>query len=208
MTITRLENLPNELWLELFVYFTWLELNSTWLQWKLNNRIQLLVQTAQNRVTLSLSSLSFITYGEWLHYFEYEHPKIAHRITSLLLNESIISNEIISRWLENEKSFLPRIRKCTVYIDLINSSARINIIVLSSRHALSVRHIVFYFNEIDIYYVIMQKVIKERISLHTMEFIMIEGINIHGISKIKYYLVLDSTYYKWKSSFSRMCYLS
>ena len=175
MTVTRLEELPNELWLELFVYFTWLELNSTWLQWKFNNRIQLLVQIALNRVALSLSSLSFIRYGEWLHYFEYEHSKIAHRITSLVLNESIISNEIINRWLENEKSFLPRIRKCIVYIDLINRSARLNIILLISRHALTLHHIVFYFNGIDKYYVIMQRVIKERISLHTMEFIMIEG---------------------------------
>ncbi|CAF4015712.1 unnamed protein product [Rotaria sp. Silwood1] len=175
MTATRLEDLPNELWLELFVYFTWFELNSTWLQWKLNNRIQLLAQIAQNRVALSLSSMSFITYGEWLHYFEHEHPIIAHRITSLLLNESIISNEIISRWLENEKSFLPRIRKCTVYVDLINRYTRINIILLICRHALTLRHIVFYFSEIDRYYVIMKKVIEERISLHTMQFIMIKG---------------------------------
>ncbi|CAF3913366.1 unnamed protein product, partial [Rotaria sp. Silwood1] len=123
MTATRLEDLPNELWLELFVYFTWFELNSTWLQWKLNNRIQLLAQIAQNRVAVSLSSMSFITYGEWLHYFEYEHPIIAHRITSLLLNESIISNEIIGRWLENEKSFLPRIRKYSKYFKWMSSLA-------------------------------------------------------------------------------------
>jgi len=175
MTVTRLEDLPNELWLELFVYFTWLELNSTWLQWKLNNRIQLLSQIAHNRVALSLSSMLFITYGEWLYYFEHEHPIIAHRITSLLLNESIVSNEIISRWLENEKSFLPRIRKCTVYIDRINRSARTKIILLICRHALTLRHIVFYFNEVDRYYVIMKMIIEERISLHTMQFIMIEG---------------------------------
>ncbi|CAM4865761.1 unnamed protein product [Rotaria socialis] len=69
MTATRLEDLPNELWLELFVYFTWFELNSTWLQWKLNNRIQFLAQIAQNRVALSLSSMSFITYDS--RYFKW-----------------------------------------------------------------------------------------------------------------------------------------
>jgi hypothetical protein len=175
MNVTRLEDLPNELWLELFVYFTWLELNSTWLQWKFNSRLQLLVQKAHNRVALSLSSMSFVTYSEWLHYFEHEHPLIAHRITSLLLNESIVSNEIISRWLENEKPFLPRIQKCIIYIDLINRSARTNIILLIRRHALTLRHIVFYFSNIDRYYVIMKKVIEERISLRTMEFIMTEG---------------------------------
>ena len=126
----------------------------------------MLVQIAQNRVALSLSSMSFIRYGEWLHYFEDKHPKLAHRITSLLLNESMVSNEILSRWIENEKSFLPRIRKCTIYIDLI---------LLISRHALTLRHIVFYLNAIDRYYIIMKKVIEERISLHTMQFIMIEG---------------------------------
>ena len=86
MSITRLEDLPNELWFEIFVYFTSLELNSTWIQWKLNNRIQSLAQLAQNRVALSLSSMSFLTNDQWMNYFEDEHPKIAHRITSLLLN--------------------------------------------------------------------------------------------------------------------------
>ena len=104
MTVTRLEDLPNELWFELFVYFTRSELNSTWFQWKLNRRIHSLVEIAQNRVALSLSSLSFITYGKWLYYLEDEHPLIARRITSLLLNESVVSNEIISQWLENEKT--------------------------------------------------------------------------------------------------------
>ena len=175
MTVTTLEDLPNELWLELFVYSTWSELNSTWLQWKLNNRIHLLAQIAQSQVALSLSSMSFITSSEWLHYFEHKHPTIAHRITSLLLNESIVSNEIISRWLENETSFLPRIRKCTVYIDLIDRSARMNIILLIGRHASTLRHIVFYFNRTDRYCVIMKKVIEEHICLHTMQFIVIEG---------------------------------
>jgi hypothetical protein len=175
MTVTRLEDLPNELWLELFVYFTWLELNSTWLQWKLNNRIQLLAQIAQNRVALSLSSMSFITYGEWLHYFEHEHPIIAHRITSLLLNESIVSNEIISRWLENDNSFFPRIRQCTVYMDLVNRYVRTNIILLIRQHASILFRIVFYFNRLDRYNVILKWFIEQHISLHTMQLIVIKG---------------------------------
>ncbi|UJR29379.1 hypothetical protein I4U23_010591 [Adineta vaga] len=184
MTISRLEDLPNELWLEFFVYFTWSELNSTWLQWKLNNRIQLLTQMAQNRVALSLESTSFKTYGQCLDYFKYEHPLVAHHITSLLLNEPIVSNEIIDRWLENEKSFLPCIRKCIVYIDLIDKPALRNIILLIRRHALTLRHVVFYFSGINRYYMIMRKIIEERISLHTMKFI----------------ITTDSRFFKWKTS--------
>ncbi|CAF3874840.1 unnamed protein product [Rotaria sp. Silwood1] len=146
MTVTRLEDLPNELWLELFVYFTWSELNSTWFQWELNNRIQMLAEVARNRVALPLSSMSFTTYSQCLHYFEHEHPMIAYRITSLLLNESAVSNEIINRWLENDTSFLPRIRQCTVYIDLVNRSARTNVILLIRQHAPILRRIVFYFD--------------------------------------------------------------
>jgi hypothetical protein len=175
MTITKLEDLANELWLEVFVYFTWSELNSTWFQWKLNNRIELLVRFAQNRVALSLSSTSFTTHSQCLHYFEHEHPKLAHRITSLLLNESLVSNEIINRWNKNEISFLPRIRKCIVYIDLINRYVRTNIIYLIRRHASTLRHIIFYFEKIDRYFAVMKKFIEEQISLHTMQFIMIEG---------------------------------
>ncbi|CAF4858465.1 unnamed protein product, partial [Rotaria magnacalcarata] len=67
MPATRLEDLPNELWLELFVYFTWSELRSTWFQWKLNKRIQVLAEVAQSRVALALSSMSFTTYGQCLH---------------------------------------------------------------------------------------------------------------------------------------------
>lgn len=111
-------------------YFTWSELNSTWFQWKFNNRIQMLAEVAQNRVALSLSSMSFTTYSQRLHYFEHEHPMIAYRITSLLLNESAASSEIISRWLENGTSFLPCIRQCTVYMDVINRYVRAYVIFL------------------------------------------------------------------------------
>ncbi|CAF4307506.1 unnamed protein product [Rotaria sp. Silwood2] len=173
MTVIRLEDLPNELWLELFVYFTWSELNSTWFQWKFNNRIQMLAEVARNRVALSLSSMSFTTYGKCLHYFEHEHPMIAYRITSLLLNESAVSNEIINRWLENDTSFLPRIRQCTVYIDLVSRSVRANVILLIRRHASILRRIVFYFERVDRYYSILKMIIEQGISLHTMQFIII-----------------------------------
>ncbi len=175
MTVTKLENLPNELWLEFFVYFTWSELNSTWLQRKLNSRIEMLAQIAQDRVALTLSSTSFTTYGQCLHYFEYEHPTIAHRITSLLLNESVVSNEIISRWLENDNSFLPCIRQCTIYIDLVNRFVQSNIILLIRRHASIIRRIVFYFNRLDICNIILKRFIEQHISLHTMQFIVIKG---------------------------------
>jgi hypothetical protein len=39
MSVTVLEDLPNDLWLKLVIYFTWVELDSTWLQWNLNCRI-------------------------------------------------------------------------------------------------------------------------------------------------------------------------
>ncbi|CAF3022008.1 unnamed protein product [Rotaria sp. Silwood2] len=177
MTVTRLEHLPNELWFELFIYFTWSELESSWIHWKLNSRIQILAEIAQNRVALSLSSMSFTTYDQCLHYFEHEHPIKACRITSLLLNESIVSNEIINRWLENEKSFLPRIRKCTIYIDRINRYVRTNIILLIRRHTLTIRHIVFYFNGLSRYSVILKYFIEQCISVHTMEFIVIKDKN-------------------------------
>jgi len=163
MIATRLEDLPNELRLELFVYFTWSEINSTWFQWRLNNRIQMLAEVAQNRVALSLSSMSFTTYGQCLHYFEHEHPMIAYRITSLLLNESAVSNEIISRWLENGTSFLPRIRQCTVYMDLMNRYVRTNVILLNRRHASILRRIVFYFDRVDRYYLILKKARGENL---------------------------------------------
>jgi hypothetical protein len=149
MSVTTLEDLPNELWLEIFIYFSWSELNAIWFQWKLNHRIEMLVEVAKNHVALSLSSKSFTRHSQCLHYFEHEHPLITSRITSLLLNESSVVSEIISRWRENDTSFLPRLRQCTVYIDLIN--------------------------RIDRYDVVLKMFIKQRISLHSMQFIMIKG---------------------------------
>lgn len=175
MTASRFEDLPNELWLEVLVYFTWLEVSGTWMQWKLNHRIQELAERAQKSVALSLSSTSSRTSSEWLHYFEDEHPKLADRITSLLLNEYIVSNEILSRWLEDERSFLPRLRKCLVYIDLISGPARSNLLLLICRHALTLRQIVFYFHGINRYHVTMQRVIERGISLPAMQFILIKG---------------------------------
>ena len=175
MSVSRIEDLPNELWLEVFTYFTWSELNRTWYRWKLNSRIEMLVEVARNGVALSLSSMSFQRYSQCLDYLSFEHPMIAHRITSLLLNESSVSSEIISRWVENGVCFFPRLRQCMVYMDLINRCARRDVILLISRHASILRRIVFYFNGLDIYYSIMRMFIKQRISLHTMEFIIIKG---------------------------------
>lgn len=175
MVVTRLEDLPNESWLEVLVYFTWSELNSTWVQWKLNNRIEMLVKVAENRVALSLSSMSLKTWSECLHYLENEHPMMASRITSLLLNESVLSSEIVNHWLENGACFLPRIRQCTVYMDLINRSVRRNILLLIGRHASMLRRIVFYFDRVDRYYSIMEMFIEQGISLHTMQFIITKG---------------------------------
>ena len=175
MSVTTLEDLPNELWLEVFIYFSWSELNTTWFQWKLNHRIEMLVEVAKNHVALSLSSMSLTRHSQCLHYFEHEHSLIASRITSLLLNESSVASEIISRWRENDTSFLPRLRQCTVYMNLINRSDRAKIILLIGRHASILRRIVFYFNKIDRYYVILKMFIEQRISLHTMQFIMIKG---------------------------------
>ena len=201
MVLNRLEDLPNELWLELFVYFTWSELNSTWFQWKLNNRIEMLAQVAQNRVALSLSSMSLKTSRECLHYFEHEHPVIASRITSLLLNESAVSNEILNRWVEIGRSFLPRLRQCTVYMDLIDRSARRKVILLIGRHATILRRITFYFEGVDRYYSIMTRLIEERISLHTMQFIIIKG---KQISFSRQIFADDQVFLRMRKIFSRI----
>jgi hypothetical protein len=96
MSVTVLEDLPIELWLELFIYFTWVELDLTWLQWNLNRRIQSLALAAQSRVTFALSPTSFKTHEQYSHYFEREHPRMAPRITSFVLNDSILGSEIVT----------------------------------------------------------------------------------------------------------------
>jgi hypothetical protein len=175
MTATRLEDLPNELWLQLFVYFTWEQLSSTWLEWKLNSRIQTLAQAAQTHVAFEISSTSFRTYSQCLNYFQNEHSTIAYRITSLVFNESVLSNEIVSRWLKNGASYFPRIRHCTVYFHLVSQYVRRNIIRLIHQNASTVRRVVLYFDEIAEYEQILKKIIKRRISLHTMQLIFVKG---------------------------------
>jgi hypothetical protein len=145
MTATRLEDLPNELWLQLFVYFTWEQLSSTWLEWKLNSRIQTLAQAAQTHVAFEISSASFRTYSQCLNYFQNEHLTIAYRITSLVFNESVLSNEIVNRWLKNGASYFPRIRHCTVYFHLVSQYVRCNIIRLIHQNAPTLRRVVLYF---------------------------------------------------------------
>ena len=180
MVVTILEDLPNELWLELFVYFTYAELRSTWLDWKLNSRIETLAKVVQTRVALEISSSSFRTYAQYLHYLEYEHPTIAYRITSLLFNEPVLSNEIVKRWLEIGSSFLPNIRHCTIYFYLVSGYAQSRIVQsrivqLIHQHASTLRRIVLYFDHYEVYEQTLKQIIKEGISLHTMELIIVEG---------------------------------
>jgi hypothetical protein len=175
MITTTLEDLPNELWLELFVYFTWEQLSSTWLVWTLNNRIQMLAQVAQTRVAFEISLTSFKTYGQCLNYFQNEHSTYADRITSLVFNEPILSNEIVSRWLQNGASFFPRIRHCTVYFHLVSKYVRYKIIRLIHQNASTLRRIIFYFDKLSEYEQILKQIIKWRISLHTMQLILIKG---------------------------------
>jgi hypothetical protein len=175
MTFTRLEDLPNELFLELFVYFTRMELNSTWLEWKLNSRIQTLAQVAQAHVAFDISSILFRTYDQCLYYFEHEHPTMSYRIISLLFNESVLSNEIVRHWLENGPSFFPRIHTCTIYFYLVNKYVRLNIVRLLQQNASTLRRVVFYFKTFEEYEVVLKRIINRRISLHTMELIIIKG---------------------------------
>jgi hypothetical protein len=175
MIATTLEDLPPELWLELFVYFTWVQLNSTWLEWKLNNRIQTLAQVAQTRVALEMSSTSFRTFSQSLNYFKNEHSIITYRITSLVLNESVLSNEIVSQWLKNGASYFPRIRHCTVYFHLVSKYVRCYIIRLIHQNASTLRRVVLYFDTIEVYEQILNKIIKRQISLHTMQLIFVRG---------------------------------
>jgi hypothetical protein len=175
MIVTTLEDLPNELWLELFVYFTWEQLNSTWLEWKLNNRTQTLAQIAQTRVALEMSSTSFRTYSQSVNYFENKHSTISYRITSLVLNESVLSNEIVKQWLKNGASFFPRIRHCTVYFHLVSEYVRRYIIRLIHQNASTLRRVVLYFDMIEDYEQILNNIIKRQISLHTMQLIFFRG---------------------------------
>ena len=175
MTRTRLEDLPNELWLELFVYFTWEQLRSTWLQWKLNSRIETLAKAAQIRVAFEISSTSFRTHSQWLNYFENEHPAIAYRVTSLLLNESVLSSEIVSRWLKNGALYFPRLCHCTIYFYLVSRHVQRNIIRLIHQNASTLRRVVLYFDLIEEYEQILNKIIKRRISPHTMQLIFDRG---------------------------------
>jgi hypothetical protein len=175
MTASKLEDLPNELWLELFVYFTWTELDSTWLEWKLNSRIQTLAQVAHAHVAFEMSSMSMKSYGQCLYYFENKHSAIANHITSLVFNESVLSSEIVRRWLQNGAAFFPRLRYCTIYVYLIGKYVRSNIVRAINGNASTLRRFVFYFNESRQYEWILKNIIQQRISLHTMQLIFVKG---------------------------------
>lgn len=149
MAVASLEDLPNEWWLEFFIYFTWVELDSTWLQWNLNGRIQTLARAAQSRVAFTLSPMSLKTHEQYSYYFEHEHLHMAPRITSLVLNDTVLASEIVSRWLHHGHAFFPRLRRCTIYYDLVGRYARASIVRVIDQCAPALRHLVVYFNSFE-----------------------------------------------------------
>ena len=175
MSVITIEHLPNELCLEIFVYFTWSELNSTWIKWRLNSRIERLALMAQSRVALEMSSMSLQTWSEWSKYFEDEHFTIAHRITSLVLNEAILSGQIIERWFENGSSFFPRIRRCTVFVHLIEDVVLSNLLRLIHHGKSTLRRLILFFNQTEMYKCRLRQILEHRISLHTMQLVIIKG---------------------------------
>jgi hypothetical protein len=166
MSVTVLGDLPIELWLELFIYFTWVELDSTWLQWNLNRRIRTLALAAQSRVTFALSPTSLKTH---------EHPRMAPRIASLVLNDSILGSEILTRWVHQGPSFFPRLRRCTIHYDLVGRYVRANIVRVIDQCAPTLRHLVFYFKSFETHNRLWSRLIRQHISLRTMELIVIKG---------------------------------
>jgi hypothetical protein len=175
MSVTVLEDLPNELWLELFIYFTWAELDSAWLHWNLNRRIRMLALAAQSRVTFALSPTSLKTHEQYSHYFERGHPRMAPRITSLVLNDSILASEIVIRWLHQGPSFFPRLRRCTIHYDLVGRYVRASIVRVMQQCASTLRHLVFYFKTFETHDWLWRRLIRQSISVQTMQLIVIEG---------------------------------
>jgi hypothetical protein len=163
-----LEDFPNELWLELFIYFTWVELDSTWLQWNLNRRIRTLALAAHPRVTFALSPRSLKTHEQYSHYFESEHPRMAPRITSLVLNDSILGSEIVTRWLHQGPSFFPRLRRCTIHYDLVGRYVRASIVRVIQQCASTLRHLVFYFKTLEMHDRLWRRLIRQSIAVPTM----------------------------------------
>ncbi|CAF1444827.1 unnamed protein product [Adineta ricciae] len=174
MTVTRLEDLPSELWLELFSYFTWFQLNSTWVEWRLNNRIHKLALLAQSRVAFEITPMLLRTWDQCLSYFEHQHSTMAHRITSLVLDEPILSREIIRRWMENDSSFFPRIRRCTVFVELIGHNMLSNLIRLIHQNKSTLHSLVMYFNRLDDYEYTLREIISHDVSVHTMKLMFVE----------------------------------
>jgi hypothetical protein len=180
MTGTRLEDLPNELWLELFAYFTWFQLSSTWVEWRLTSRIQTLALMAQSRVAFEITPTLLRTWDQCLYYFEHQHSTMSHRITSLVLDEPILSREIIRRWIENDSSFFPRIRRCTVFVELIGNHTLSNLIPLIHQSKSTLHRLVIYFDRPAIYEYILKQIISHGVSLHAMELIIVKGNRIYS----------------------------
>ena len=175
MPVTVFEDLPNELWLELFVYFTWAELDSTWLHWNLNRRVQALALAAHSRVAFMLSPTSSKTHEQYAHYFEHDHPRMADRIASLVLNDSILASEIVTRWLDQGPSFFPRLRRCTIHFHLVGRYVRASIVRVIQQCTPTLRHLLFYFKTFEMHDRLWRRLITQGISVHTMQLIVIEG---------------------------------
>ncbi|CAF1332373.1 unnamed protein product [Adineta ricciae] len=170
---TCLEDLPNELWVELFTFFTCFQLKSTWIQWQLNGRIIALAREALNRVAFEISSNTVTTYGECFDYFEHQHSRMAHRIKSLVFDEWVISCELTSRWLKSGSSFLPHLRQLIVFTDFTSQYVLSNITSLILLSASSLRRLVLVFNLPHTNYgAVLSQLVTHRISLHTMELII------------------------------------
>ena len=90
-----------------------------------------------------------VEYNKCLNCFGNESPTTAYRMTSPLLNESVLSNEAVSRWLKSGAFYVPRLRHCTIYWYLVSQYVRCNIIRLIHQNASTLRRVVLYFDMIE-----------------------------------------------------------
>jgi hypothetical protein len=96
-------------------------------------------------------------------------------ITTLVLGDSILAGEIISRWLYHGHHFFPLRRRCTLHFDLVGRYVQANIVRVIRQYASTLRHWLFYFKTFGMHNRVRWHLIRRRISLHTMPLIVIEG---------------------------------
>jgi hypothetical protein len=99
---------------------------------------------------------------------------MAHRITSLVLDEPVLSYEIIRRWIENGSSFFPRIRRCTVFVHLIGNVLS-ELIHLAHQSKSTLRRLVIFFDGPAMYHYVVKQIVEHGVSLHTMQLIIVKG---------------------------------